>query len=474
MALSPMGIAKRSVVKIYTTFQREDYALPWQGTLPSPGTGTGFIIEKRRILTNAHVVSDGRSIEVQKNGLSKKYQAKIVFIAHDCDLAILDVEDPSFFDDTQALKFAMELPELNDEVTVLGYPMGGQRLSITKGVVSRVDYSTYSHSGVDQHLVLQVDAAINPGNSGGPVMFKGKVVGLAFQGMAFGQNLGYAIPVSVIQHFLKDIDDGKYNGYPEIGVSYMDTLNDALRKDLKLPEDKTGVIVSYIDPFGSTVDILKLKDILMSIDGMAIANDGSIDLKGNPLIFSELVERKQWGESVSFQVWRDGAETTVSVPLTNPEDPFIYRYIYDERPLYCIFAGLTFCPLSRGYLNVMGNDISDANKQQVIYYSEYAKVDGLYKNADQFVVLTRRLPHPVNTYADKFINGIVTEVNQKPIRNLNDLKEAFAHPINGFHVIRFAGIDDSLVVEADAASQADNQIPATYGIPALEYLEKNK
>ncbi len=465
-ALSTMETAHRSVVKIYVTYQREDYTLPWQGVHPSFGTGTGFIINKRRILTNAHIVSDARSIELQKNGNARKYQAKIVFIAHDCDLAMLDVEDPSFFEETQAMKLANVLPDLNDEVTVLGYPMGGQRLSVTKGVVSRIDYSVYSHSYVDQHLVLQVDAAINPGNSGGPVMFKGKVVGLAFQGMMMGENIGYAIPVPVIQHFLTDINDGSYNGYPELGVMFMDTQNDALRKNLKIPDEKTGIIVSYIDPFASAVNNLRLKDVLLSVDNVPIANDGSVCLDNKLMIFSELVERKQWGESVTFQVWRDGAEITVAVPLTNPADPFIYRYIYDERPLYYIIGGLTFCPLSRGYLNTLGNDFADSNKLLLWYYSEYAKIDSLYEDFEQFIVLTRRLPHPVNTYADKFVNGIVTNINNTPIRSIRDIERALEHPTNGFHVMRFAGIDDSLVMDSSASSSANNEILIRYGIPS--------
>ena len=173
------------VVKIYATFQAEDYTTPWQTGRPGSGTGTGFVIAKRRILTNAHVVSNARFLEVSRDGQPGRYLARVAFIAHDCDLAALTVDDPAFFDGITPLSLAKAIPSLNDEVTVLGYPTGGDRISVTRGVVSRIDYSGYSHSGVDQHLVLQVDAAINPGNSGGPILFDRRVVGLAFQGLAW-------------------------------------------------------------------------------------------------------------------------------------------------------------------------------------------------------------------------------------------------------------------------------------------------
>ncbi|MFA7159835.1 MAG: serine protease, partial [Kiritimatiellia bacterium] len=159
-----------SIVKIYVTAQREDFKAPWQPGGAFSGNGSGLIISKKRILTNAHVVSDARFIEIQREGDPKKYQAVVQFAGHDCDLAVLTVPDESFFERTRPLAMGADLPKLNDEVIVLGYPMGGERISLTKGVVSRIDYIPYSHSGADWHLAMQVDAAINPGNSGGPVL----------------------------------------------------------------------------------------------------------------------------------------------------------------------------------------------------------------------------------------------------------------------------------------------------------------
>ena len=74
------------------------------------------------------------------------------------------------------------IPELESTVSAYGYPIGGERMSVTTGIVSRIDFQLYTHSSIDQHLAIQISAQINPGNSGGPVMLNGKVVGVAFQG----------------------------------------------------------------------------------------------------------------------------------------------------------------------------------------------------------------------------------------------------------------------------------------------------
>lgn len=461
---------RSSVVKIHVTTQRPDYSMPWQGLGPANGTGSGFVIEKKRILTNAHVVSDARSLLVQKEGDPKRYRATVLFSGHDCDLAVLTVKDTAFFEGTKPLKFANQIPQLSDDVTVLGYPMGGSRISVTRGVVSRIDYSIYSHSGVDQHLILQVDAAINPGNSGGPVMYHSRVVGLAFQGLAWAENIGYAIPLPVLRHFLEDIEDGKYHGYPELGAAFMYTENPALRSDLGLNEKRTGVVLTFVDPFGSGSGIIKPGDVILSIDNHDIANDGTVDLDGNSIVFAELLERKQWSDKIRLQVWRDQQLLDLSVPLRNPHDPFVYRNTYDEIPRYLVRGGLVFAPLTRDYLRRLVRKGGGKNSQQLIYVSEYAKIDGLYKEFDEFVVCIRRLAHPLNAYTDEFINGIVTEANGKKIRNLKDLKKAWEQPEEGFHIVRFAGMDDLLILSASEAAASEQAILTRYGVPSREHL----
>jgi S1-C subfamily serine protease len=134
---------------------------------------------------------------------AKKYTARVETVSHECDLAVLRVDDDAFFSGVQPLALG-DLPRMGDKVAVYGFPKGGDELCITEGVVSRVEYQYYAHSRA-YLLACQIDAAINPGSSGGPVVRDGKIVGVAFQSLRSGDNIGYMVPVPRIQHFLKTL-----------------------------------------------------------------------------------------------------------------------------------------------------------------------------------------------------------------------------------------------------------------------------
>src|SRR5207302_10881580 len=108
---------------------------PWAPGAISGGVGAGFVIAGERIMTNAHVVSNARYLSVEKENDPKKYSAIVQFIGHDCDLAVIKVADPDFFKNTIPLSFG-DIPQLESSVSVYGYPIGGERLSVTTGIVS--------------------------------------------------------------------------------------------------------------------------------------------------------------------------------------------------------------------------------------------------------------------------------------------------------------------------------------------------
>jgi S1-C subfamily serine protease len=176
-APKPNGPVQKSLVRITATSVEPDYKAPWNSGGIERGVGAGFVISGNRILTNAHVVSNSRYLTVERDGDPNKYPATVQFVANDCDLALITVSAPDFFKNMIPLRFG-GIPELESTVSAYGYPIGGERMSVTTGIVSRVDFQLYTHSSIDQHLTIQISAQINPGNSGGPVMQNAKVVGV--------------------------------------------------------------------------------------------------------------------------------------------------------------------------------------------------------------------------------------------------------------------------------------------------------
>ena len=239
---------KNAVVKIYTVTNQYDYYSPWQKFGQTSGNGSGCIISGKRILTNAHVVANQTFIQVRRAGEARKYTAELEAVAHDCDLAILRVKDDSFFSGVIPVAIGY-LPEIGNQVAVYGFPKGGDKLSITEGVVSRVEHTKYTHSNANL-LACQIDAAINSGNSGGPVIKGDKLVGVAVQSMSANdaENIGYMVPAPVIRHFLTDIRDGSYDGIPDLGISWQKMENLDIRRKYNMADNQTGVLIIKIYP----------------------------------------------------------------------------------------------------------------------------------------------------------------------------------------------------------------------------------
>src|SRR5256885_5375324 len=269
------------------------------------GIGAGFVIEGNRIMTNAHVVSNSRYLTVERDGDPNKYPATVLFVAHDCDLALLKVASADFFKNMVPLTFG-GIPDLESTVSAYGYPLGGERMSVTTGIVSRIDFQLYTHSSVDSHLTVQISAQINPGNSGGPVMQDAKVVGVAFQGYSgdVAQGVAYMIPTPVINRFLKDISNGHYDEYPDLAITYAKLQNPAQRKFLGLKDDDRGVLVSSVVAAGPCAKDVKTGDVLLSIDDHPIASDATVELEGERVEMPEVVERKFKHDNAKFEIWR--------------------------------------------------------------------------------------------------------------------------------------------------------------------------
>ena len=323
-----------SVVMVYATSKSDNPQAPWSSHTAS-GSGSGFFLEDGRIITNAHVVESHTFIEVQRDGDSKRFEAEVEAVAHEIDLAILKLKSPKQLNDIQPLTLG-ELPDVHQEVTVYGYPVGGEALSITKGIISRIEHQMYVHSYL-AFQAIQVDAAINPGNSGGPALVNDKVVGIVMQSRNGEENIGYMIPVTILKRFLADMEDGKYDGFPELSAQFQNLVSPALRKGYNLSEKQSGVLVSKVCYNTPTDGLLKKGDIITRIDGNKIENNGMVvNAKRHRVDFEHFVQLHQIGEKVELELVRDGEEITVSVPLTKNLKS---NFVFDQDPRYLIYGG---------------------------------------------------------------------------------------------------------------------------------------
>jgi S1-C subfamily serine protease len=459
---SPAGI-EASIVRIVNHSQRGNWYAPWDAFRARQSTGSGFVVAGGRIMTNAHVVSDARLLLVYLAADPTPHQAVVRFIGHDCDLALLAPEEPDLLDGIPALEFD-GLPRLGSSVETYGYPAGGERISSTRGVVSRIEVNRFSHSEIDHHLTVQTDAAINPGNSGGPVIQKDRVVGVAFQAATELENVGFFIPTEVVEHFLVDVRDGRYDGYPELGAFVSTLESPAARRRAGLAASESGVRVDRVMPGSSADGHLLPDDVILAIDGHAIANDGTVARDGVRLSYGVLLDAPQAGERVRFSLLRQGEHLEREVPM----EPYVpIRRLgnrYDEAPRYYVYAGLVFVPLEREMLKTFGDAWASKAEKHLLYEYFTRFLHEPERIEVEPVVLLRRLDHPVNANAPWSRNLVVSRVNGRPIRGLADLIEAIETNQARHHVLEFEYFGRFIVLDREAADRAHGEILERYGV----------
>jgi S1-C subfamily serine protease len=467
-------LLESAVVKVFVTANPLDYYRPWQTQGTQSGGGSGFIIEGNKILTNAHVVASHTFVQLKKNRDPRKYTARVEAVGYDCDLALLSVEDKRFFEEVRPLVFG-ELPKMQDQVLVIGYPQGGDTISMTKGVVSRVEMTAYSQSS-RQLLAAQIDAAINPGNSGGPVLLDGKVVGVAMQVLQSSQNIGYMIPMPVINHFLEDLADGRYDGFPVLGIDYQSTENRDLRAYHKMKNPDGGILVKRVLPYSPAQGFLEAEDIILSIDGTPIAEDGTFAFGDEErLSMSYLITQKQAGEPLNIDISRGGEDLSVIVPLADFK-PLVALPDFYERPPYYIYGGLVFSVLSSDLMKSWGQRWWEKAPFEFIHYIAGSGRFNSEQRKD-IVVLLDVLPDEVNIGYHDFGNDVISRVNEKNIKSFKELVLGL-NSASGEHVTLETERGSRIILNVEAVKKANpgilarNKIPRQFSPRVAGWLDK--
>ncbi|MFK7823428.1 MAG: trypsin-like peptidase domain-containing protein [Oligoflexales bacterium] len=462
---------RQSIFKIRVVSQEPDFRRPWTYRNASKSTGTGFYIGSNRILTNAHVVANGRYITVQKDGDEKAYTAYVTHIAHDCDLAMLSVTESGYFDGLDALPFT-EIPQLRSPVSTIGFPTGGEQISITKGIVSRIEYRRYVHPHNTKHLIVQVDSAINSGNSGGPVLQNQKVVGVAFQSYSGAENTGYIIPSTVVEHFLKDIEDGKYDGYPQLGIqlSQTATANTATSTFHEIPTGAGGVKIAFVGQWSPFYRLLFAGDIILSIDQKKIGTDSRISFKGERVSFFTIFDSKQIGDKVAFSILRDGKAISLKPTIKHGKNPPNNGYLYDKQAPYIVVGGIIFTQLNRSYLKSLGHNWYKEAHPLFKYLFYHGPYDTEYQQKQEFIVIAGKLPHAVNNDINMLKGGVVKQVQGQIVNSLKEFDLIISNSKEKYLMIELIGIGEPIVFLRENLKDSAPKIKSIYGLSKLKWL----
>jgi len=446
---------EKSIVEISTTRQEPEYDEPWRGTHISSCRGSGLVIEhagKKYILTNGHVVENSVLLRVRLANEVEKYEAERFCVSYQSDLALIEVSDPEFLAKAKPVEIG-SMVNIRDEVATIGFPVGGDEISVTEGVVSRIEVGDYAQSGLGM-LQVQVDSAINHGNSGGPVFSNDKVIGVAFQGDFRGESLGYIIPVPIINHFLKEAFSGKeYRGFPIIPVTFQTLENPSLRTHYGMAPNQSGIRIKKINNLTDAYSKLRPDDILLEIDGLSVSNRGTVNIPGvgNCIDILHVQHMKYIGDTIRLKVLRKNEATKAMETLdidvildhVPRETEKVPQTEWDKMPTYFIASGISFQPVTRNYLEGEGAEL-----EEVFVLEEGCELAEVPQKVpgEQFVVINKIFDCKETEGYNDFLREIISEVNGKKINNITDVVIAMENNKEPMHVIMTSS-KDKLVVK---------------------------
>jgi S1-C subfamily serine protease len=458
---------ENSVVKIFSTMRYPDTFKPWTKQAPSEATASGVVIEGKRILTNAHAVLYASQVQVQANAAGDKVGATVLAIAPGIDLAVLQLDDPSFFDTHPPLARAGKLPQIKDPVLAYGFPTGGSSLSITKGIVSRIEFATYNYpvSG----LRIQIDAAINPGNSGGPAIAGDRMIGLAFSRLGGdSQNIGYIIPNEEVELFLKDISHGHYDGKPAMYDDLQTLENPALRDFLKIDKSVEGMVVHRPDKADADYP-LKEWDVITRIGDTPIDNQGMVkidkDLRVN---FAYMIQRLAKDDKLPLTVVRAGKPLKIELPVS-ANRPTLAPDLHGEYPSYFVYGPVVFSRATRQFLSAFENN---AGLLRILAYVKSPLITRAYDppspELQELVIISSPFfPHKLANGYSNPTGAVVYSVNGTPVKSLKHLVELLRDLKDPFVTLEFGSRGgEALVLSRTAAMAATDDILTDNGVRA--------
>ena len=473
-----------SVFRIEVTSKRLNQGEPWLGDATRSSSGSGFALRYKGrdwIVTNAHVVSNATRIKINCGLDGTKYTVNVAVMAHACDLALLDISD-----ETEKKKFWEKAVPLNviegiwtrthGEVVALGFPIGGTELSKTSGSITRTDVQTYTHSRISL-LKSETQAIINPGNSGGPVVAECKdgkykdVIGVAFQS---DPKLGNIIPAVILRHLLDDvIRHNRYTGFPNISMTHQKIENSALRTRYGIEEAESkisGVLLSKIDRQSAAHGLLRPGDVLLSVDGCGINNNGKIKIPGmdaEPIDFEHAINNRFMYETIPFEVWREKRRVTVHVPLTISCPSTLYPVDPEKKAAYVYQDGVIIQHLTYDFVRSFISPNGMYNGPTGLYPILNNKFSQNQTKWIKKFILALVLDAPETESYKLYHENVISTINGKKVSSIWDVKNAFDQNMASAHEITLEP-DDTIIVLPKLSAERSLALRTQYDVQYAE------
>ena len=461
--------AVNAIMRVSVTSQGYTFHRPWQQRRPTRQSGIGVIVPNGRVLVTAMLVANHRYIELEAIDSQRKVHAEVEVVDYEANLALLKPVDEAFLAGREPMQLCKPLPS-------------GQRLSIwqvkpdgdvvpSDATVTSIELSAYSQD--NYFLTYRLNGSLQYGfnNLTLPVVKGDQLAGLVLRYDTSGQTID-VIATPVIQHFLKDAQDGQYQGFPRAGFHYGPTLDPQLRRYIGLGEAQTGIYVQKVIKGGPADQAgLQAGDVITRMGDFYISNSGQFEhpLYGKTSLIHLIRATYFVGDAVPVQVYRKGQTLTLKITIDHrqPDQYLIPPYVIDQAPDYLIVGGLVFQELSVSYLLEYGKDWASRAPIHLVYYQQNQDyLNGEQPNQrEKIVIISDVIPTPYSIGYEDLNDLVVLRVNGRPISKLADVAKALKTPTDGFHKIEVEQSPGILFLDPKQIDAIHRIIKERYRIP---------
>jgi PDZ domain-containing protein len=462
---------KQSLVLLEIAAHPYDHYQPWKHMNLTQRTACGTAVGPYQVITTASRVTDTAFIRARRFGQNEYINAQVQVIDYDSNLCLLQLDQKTMTKPLQPLTFS-ESYQKGAEVEFYWLSAIG-RIQTGRGFIQdhKVQKSTLSHA----HFLNYIISNISQSASSAQLFFlKGEPIGIAASSSKENKQ-ARLIPAERIKHFLADVADGAYQGFPAFGFDTAELLDPTLRKYLKMPEDmQQGTYVRDVHNVGTGCKALQAGDVVLQIEGAELDAHGRyVDAKFGQIGFPHLISRRNIGETLEFEIWRDGKKQVLSIRAENFAAPemLVPYYEYDRQPKYIVTAGFVFQRLTRPYLMKWGGDWQGKVDPHIYHYLRTMA----YKPSEErkeIMILSHVIPADINLGYHSMRQEVVKTVNGKTIGSIQDIADALKlNPDSRYDVIEFEHSNPTVVIDRSQLAQANAQISQRYGIEKLVNIQ---
>ncbi len=446
---------------------------PWAEHWLEPRSGTGVVLTDHRILTGANVVANAVNVRVRRADRPDTFTARVLSVARDVDLALLTVDDTTFFDGLDARPLA-PLPRVGSRVDACTFGESHVKPRRDRVRISGIDMSYVGTSSLPVPLLEDDYGLLGHDASCAALFDRGGLVGMSVLAAHDDGELPlwHTIASPVVRQFLDDVADGTRDGMPVLPLDLQQTTHPALRAALGAPAGLQGARVCSCGE--SLGDVVREGDLLTRIDGLAVDAYGSVDAPGVGLVdWRWAVQRHQLGDEIELEIVRRGVPRTVRVRLRDTAPTRIPFPMWNEDaaptpPAYAFVGSWVFTDLT-----------------PEMYFGRSCIVDPLWPSPVRWTAARLAAQTvawlPSRVYLSRAVgddlsrgypNGVVVSVQGRTVETMRDVAEilATAAPSAGdtleIRVVRDDGAEELILVPNEGVKASWERVARRLGLEA--------